>query len=306
MRILVVGGSGLVGSHILSVAKERKHDVLGTYRHFPVEGLVKLDLGDEKATEELLRQFRPDWVVHSAGWTWVDGCESDPIRAFRENCDQPVALARVCGELAISFAYFSTTYIFDGTSGPYSESDKPNPINVYAKSKWEAEQRIQQVLKGQALIPRVICVWGKEHQRKNFVYQVIRALVENRPMTIPSDQRGNPSWAGDIAWWLLLLMERRQVSVWNLAGSSESFTRESWFCEIRDAIRASLLVPNVPYPGYKAVPTSELQQVAPRPLHAGAVITKIMNFERQFTRPPSSLSPILTEIQGSFAQLLHH
>lgn len=76
--------------------------------------------------------FRPDWVVHAVGWTWVDGCEKDPERAFSVNCEQPVFLAGLCRDQG---AYFSTTYVFDGTQGPYSEEDTPNPVNVYAKSK---------------------------------------------------------------------------------------------------------------------------------------------------------------------------
>ena len=104
MRILVIGGSGLVGSHVLSEATARGHQVTGTYRNFPLPGLVPLDLADTTATQELLLATNPDWVVHAAGWTWVDGCESDPERAHRENCDQPAAVARLCRERGCRFA----------------------------------------------------------------------------------------------------------------------------------------------------------------------------------------------------------
>jgi len=96
MRVLVIGGSGLVGAHVLAEAHARGHTTLGTYRAHPVQGLEALDLADANATATLLDQWHPDAVVHAAGWTWVDGCESDPARATRENAEQPAMLAALC------------------------------------------------------------------------------------------------------------------------------------------------------------------------------------------------------------------
>ena len=122
MKILVIGASGLVGSHVRAEALARGHEVLGTYRKFPTPNLVHLDLANESQARALLESFRPEWVVHAAGWTWVDGCEKDPDRAMRENCEQPVMVARLCKEIGIRMVYFSTHYVFDGSRGPYSES----------------------------------------------------------------------------------------------------------------------------------------------------------------------------------------
>lgn len=286
MRILVVGASGLVGSHVYFEAKQRGWEVLGTYRSHPVESLTRLDLGDLGATRRLLEDFRPDCVIHAAGWTWVDGCEKDQDRAYRENCEQPEMLARLCREQGCRFVYFSTTYVFDGKHGPYDEKATPNPINVYAKSKWMAEQRVQTVMEGQALIPRVICVWGREAQGKNFVYQVIKALREDRPLTLPSDQVGNPTWAGDIAWWLLELIDEGERGIWNLAGDLENCTRVEWFCAIRDAARSVGLVPQGTAAGYIERSTEQLAQSALRPLHAGAHIAKVLTrFPRRLAAP---------------------
>jgi dTDP-4-dehydrorhamnose reductase len=293
MRILIIGSSGLVGSHVLAEAKAHGHEIIGTYRNFSVDGLVQLDLSNAASASSLLEAFKPDWVVHSAGYTWADGCEKDPKRAFLENCDQPAMLAELCRDRGCRLVYFSSTYVFDGTAGPYSEEDRPNPINVYGSSKWAAEQRIQQITNGDALIPRIICVWGLEAQKKNFVYQALRALREGRTMTLPSDQIGNPTWAGDIAGWLLSLMEENQSGVWNLAGCEENCSREQWFCQIRDAAQNKGLLSQPTDCGYKSVPTAELKQPALRPLHAGAFISKIMSFKARITRSPASLEPIL-------------
>jgi len=293
MRILLIGGSGLVGSHILAEAAARGHTVTGTYRNFPTPGLAHLDLADADATRQMLAATRPDWVVHAAGWTWVDGCEKDSARSDRENCEQPVRLAQLCREQCCRFAYVSTTYVFDGRAGPYGETDQPNPINVYAKSKWAAEQQIQSVLGGQALIPRVICVWGREAQQKNFMYQTVKALREGRTMRLPADQLGNPTWAGDIAWWLLGLMELGEAGIWNLAGDQENCPRVEWFCAIRDAARTLGLVPVGSASGYEAMTTAELNQPAQRPLHSGARIQHIQQRLPRQPRSPASLAGIL-------------
>lgn len=290
MRILVIGASGLVGSHVLAEAKSRGHELTGTFRNYPVAELTKLDLADQSATDDLLAVLKPDWVVHAAGWTWVDGCEKDPARAMRENCEQPAAVAGLCRKHGCRFAYFSTSYIFDGTKGPYTETDRPNPVNVYARSKWEGEQRVQEALGGEALIPRVICVWGREAQQKNFAYQVIKALREGRTMRLPSDQIGNPSWAGDLAWWLLELMEHGERGVWNLAGDQMNCTRVEWFCAIRNQARALGLVPTSSDAAYEAVATNVLGQPALRPLHAGVSIDRISQRFPRKTRRPQDLA----------------
>lgn len=277
MRILIVGASGLVGAHVHAESIARGHEVVGTYRSHPVPGLVPLDLADEAATRVLVETMSPDWVVHAAGWTWVDGCERDPARAMRENCEQPAMLARICREAGGRFAYFSTTYVFDGVAGPYAETDIPSPINTYARSKLAGEKAVRAESAGHSLIPRIICVWGKERQQKNFAYQVAKAVHDGKPMRIPSDQEGNPTWAGDIAAWLVDLMQAGEIGVWNLVGDSPRCLRGEWLTAITSGLAAlgqdwHTAVQNFTY---EAVPTAIMAQPALRPLRGGGLADKI-------------------------------
>ncbi len=294
MRILVIGASGLVGSHVLAECIARGHTAIGTFRNYPMPGLVQMDLADDYAVCALLDTFKPDWVVHAAGWTWVDGCEKDPDRAYRENCEQPTRLAEHCKKRHTRFAYFSTTYVFDGTAGPYSEDDKPNPINIYAKSKWKAELNIQSALEGSALIPRVICVWGKETQQKNFAYQTIKALRDQRPFLVPSDQIGNPTWAGDIAIWLLALMQMGKSGVWNI-GNSKSMTRAEWAQSIYMGAKHANMLNGSKEPKICPVGTLNLNQTAPRPLNSSLRIDKILTLHPKYCRAPHEISDLLHE-----------
>lgn len=273
MKILVIGGSGLMGSHILRAARAAGHEAVGTYRKFPLPGLVPLDCADTQAAEALIKREKPEAVVHVAGWTWVDGCEDDPARALAENAEQPESLARICRSVGAHFTYFSTSYVFDGASGPYAEDAAPNPINVYAKSKLEGEQRVREASGNGALIPRVICVYGAEAQRKNFAYQVRQAMEEGKVMMLPADQCGNPTYAWDVARWLLFLLGRKEKGVWHLAGPWPDCTRPEWAEKLTAAFTA-LGVNRHPDFGWKAVPTAELKQRALRPLKAGIVSSK--------------------------------
>ena len=267
MKLLVIGGSGLIGSHVLRAAHQAKHDAVGTFRGHAQPGLVQLDSADRAAVASLFETEKPDAVVHAAGWTWVDGCEDDPARAFAENTEQPAAVAAQCQKAGCRFVYFSSSYVFDGAAGPYAEDAAPNPINVYGKSKLRGEGQIM-AAHPRALIARVICVYGAEAQGKNFAYQVRRAMEQGQALRLPSDQRGNPTYAGDIARWLIALLEHRASGVWHLAGPWPDCTRPEWARRLVAVFEAAG-VRRHPQFAIEEVPTAELRQRAKRPLHGG-------------------------------------
>jgi dTDP-4-dehydrorhamnose reductase len=294
MRLLVIGGSGLVGSHLLAEALRRGHHAVGTFRERAVPGLEPLDAARLADFEALLDRHRPDRVIHAAGWTWVDGCEDDPARAMEENCHQPVRLAEICQRRGLRFAYISTSYIFDGSAGPYDESAVPAPINAYARSKWEAEQRLVAATDGSVLLPRVICVYGVEARRKNFAYQVGDALRVGKILTLPSDQRGNPTWAGVIARTTLDLLEREERGAFHLGGADPDCDRIAW---AEHLVRSFKQVGVEAATGFTIVSksTAILAQKALRPLHAGMV-------SRRLDRPcfgPADDAAICREIAGT-------
>jgi len=280
MRVLVIGASGLIGSHLWRIARSAGHDVIGTYCKFPLSELVPCDCSDELQVARLIQSHQPDVIVHTAGLTWVDACEDHPRRAFDQNARQPEHLARLCAARGIHFCYISTSYVFDGRAGPYAEEARPKPINVYGRSKLEGEQRIMEACNGRALIPRVICVYGAEAQKKNFAWQVHAAMQQRGEMWVAADQEGNPTFAGDIARWLLALLERREAGVWHLGGPWPECKRSDWARKLVLAfIRAGVNL----HPDFsiRAVPTTELKQRAVRPLKAGLVSTKLAGSEFQ-------------------------
>jgi dTDP-4-dehydrorhamnose reductase len=277
MRILVLGASGLLGSHVMKVARQAGHSVWGTFRHFPLPGLVACDCADLKEVRRLADQYEPQAVLHTAGWAWVDGCEDDPARAIEENALQPERIAGLCSRRDIHFSFVSSSYVFDGRSGPYNESGVPNPINVYGRSKLEGERRVLEAGSrsgGGALVARAICLYGGEARKKNFAWQVLKAMQTGATLRLPSDQQGNPTCAGDFARWLLALVEQGQRGLFHLAGPHPDCTRPEWARMLAAAFQ-SLGQRLHPKFAIEEVPTSELHQRAPRPLRAGMISSRL-------------------------------
>lgn len=286
MKFLVLGGSGLVGSHVMEAGAAAGHRMAGTTRASGHASLRQLELGDADATTRILEAVAPEVVVYAAGWTWVDGCEGDSARSHRENFEQPLAVARWCAQHDVRMVYYSTSYVFDGKAGNYVETDPVSPLNVYGRHKADAEMAVLDATGGSALVPRLICVWGREAARKNFAYQVLKAAQAKTSMTLPSDQCGNPTWAGDVANWSIRLCERSQSGIWHLAGPSPDMTRPEW---ARCILRGLAMSDRPHEVHFELRTTAELRPPASRPLRAGMDTTKAQRFHPVACREPQSL-----------------
>jgi dTDP-4-dehydrorhamnose reductase len=267
MRILVVGASGLMGWNCLKVMGALGHELLGTYHTHAMDGLVPLSLDSDSAVSSLVARFQPAAVICCAAWSWVDGCQGDPARAFRNNRDEPARLARHAHDFGASFVHFSSSYVFDGKLGPYCEEDLPNPLSVYGESKLAGEKAVLDATDGSATIVRTMGVYGEEPQKKNFVYQVRANLSAGRRMKVPLDQFGNASYAPDIATGVARLLVRKLDGIWNLAGPDPNLCRKDFALRIAReyGLDESL---------FDFVSTEELRQPAPRPRQGGLRIEK--------------------------------
>jgi dTDP-4-dehydrorhamnose reductase len=220
---------------------------------------------DGEARRRLLDHVQPEVIINCAAWSWVDGCEQDPAKARRLNTELPHRLAQEAATLGSRLIHFSSSYVFDGQAGPYSETAPPNPISVYGQTKLEGEQRVLDTLQEAACVVRTMGVYGEEPQGKNFVAQVRRTLSEGRRMTIPEDQHGNATYAGDLATGVRLLASRSMSGIWHLAGPEPTLSRATFARRI--AQEYDLDVDLLDF-----VSTDTLRQPARRPLQAGLLI----------------------------------
>jgi len=284
MRLLVVGASGLVGGHVLQAATQAGDVALGVARQAS-DTVLACAMEDLVAMERLLREFAPETVLCSAGFTWADGCEADPARSRRENFENPVVLAALCHRLGIRFAYYSSSYVFDGREGAYAESAPVSPLNAYGRDKAAAESRLAEVTDGEALVLRLIHVWGAELKGKNFAYQVRQANLDGAALFASRDHLGNPTWAGDVAAWSLELCRRQQRGLWHLAGDRPRLSRREWAEEILDGLSAL----GCPRRARLADGPMPAASATPRPLSAGLDTSKIQAFAPRPCRKPADL-----------------
>lgn len=264
LRAVVIGGSGQIGGWLSRVLKDRGHFAVGTYASTPFPGLVALDAGRREESAAWLKGQRPDVVFYPAGFTWVDGCERDPERAFAANLHEPLNLARAAADVGARFIYFSTDYVFDGRDGPYTEDSPPNPLSVYGKAKRAAEEALDQELGERSLVVRTSWVFGPEQQGKNFAYQLARTLKASQELVCPYDQISSPSYGPDVAQAVVLLAEAQVAGLIHVVGP-EVIDRVQFAQRIASALGLdSGLI--------KGVPTASMAQGAPRPL-AGGLLT---------------------------------
>lgn len=277
MRAAVIGGSGQLGGWLLRVLADRGHNATGTYGTTAFPGLIPVDAADQEAAAAWLRSQSPDAVFYPAGFTWVDGCERDPEKARAANVEQPLNLARVAAELGARFVYFSTDYVFDGQSGPYTESASPHPLSVYGQAKLEAEQALADALGDLLLVVRTTWVYGPERQGKNFAYQLAKTLSEGRPLTCPSDQVSTPSYGPDVAQAVVSLIEQGRTGLVHVAGP-DLLDRVAF----AQALAAAFgLDPSL----IEGKTTAALGQGAPRPLNSGLLTPQLDSWLPGAMRP---------------------
>lgn len=274
VRSLVVGAGGQVGAQILSQLGPALS--VPTARIAAAKGWLSLDLSQLEhvaALERELEEISLGAIYCVGGMTNVELCESNADLAMRTNCTGPELLAKMAYERNIPFVYFSTEYVFDGTSGPYREESPGSPISVYGKSKWEGEHAVQAAHPG-ALIIRTTVVYGPDAGGKNFLAALRQKLSSGDNFRVPADQISTPTYNYDLASTTVGLVQRGATGIFHVCGP-ERLSR-------LDFSRRAASFWGLDTELIRGVPTALLGQKAPRPLQAGLDITKLQTLYPEF------------------------
>jgi len=195
-RVLILGSRGMLGHDLMRVFGDR-YDVIGLDKE-------EVDITQQQATRDVIRDISPDLVINAAGYTEVDGCEKRVQEAFAVNGEGPRNVANGCRDTGAKLVQISTDYIFDGEQRrPYREDDLPSPKNIYGESKLLGERYVQRSLE-HYLIIRTQWLYGK-HGR-NFVETILALADERDKIEVVNDQLGSPTYTVDLVRAILTLV----------------------------------------------------------------------------------------------------
>lgn len=290
----MIGASGQVGRALIRVLEESGIEAIGTYHSRQITGTHKLDVSDPDAVGSCFETVKPDVVfltVNTEGG--VDYCEDHPEEAEALNVVGTRNVATCTAQCGALLVYYSTDYIFDGEAGPYSEEDIPCAINTYGRTKWEAEQLVQTLVPTH-LILRTTAVFGWDRASRNFAMQVWESLGSGTSLRVPEDQWCNPTLVDYLAEASVRLVQMGAEGIFNVVGRDRMPRSKLAKALARSmALDPALILP---------VPTSELGQVAPRPLQGGLKTKKL---ERTLGTEPLDLNESLKRFRRSWRADTH-
>jgi dTDP-4-dehydrorhamnose reductase len=185
IKTLILGAGGMLGTDLRANFPQAI-----SFTH------AELDITDKNAVFSIIERLRPELVINAAAYTKVDGCEENIELAFSVNGTAPGYIAEACERIGSKLVHFSTDYVFDGKKMEYTESDKPDPINVYGASKLKGEQAIARATERHYII-RTSWLFGLHGA--NFVDTMLKLGAANPVVRVVNDQFGKPTYTKDLA-----------------------------------------------------------------------------------------------------------
>ena len=226
MKILLTGAEGFVGSEIISQLKNiGVHEIAGFIHHTDSSGLQYKryigDITDKAFVQQSIKDFRPQTIIHCAALSHADHCEESPAECRKINVEATVTLAAAAKQAGGFFIFLSTSFVFDGKAGPYRETDKTNPINVYGQSKLEAEEILRDMLNEKLAIIRTVMVYGKKpvNGRHNILTRSIENLKNGVAIRIVNDQQRSPTYVKDLAKFVAEIAIDQRPGIFHISGT---------------------------------------------------------------------------------------
>lgn len=226
MMILITGSNGLLGQKLVKHLSKKNISFIATSKGKNRNSDCKdafyssMDICSVEDIKSVFDRFIPTHVIHTAAMTNVDECEDFPLECEKLNVEATQLLFEAAQKIGAHFQLLSTDFVFDGLKGNYSETDTPNPLSVYARSKVAAENLVLTSSYPKFSIVRTIILYGTANNlsRTNIVCWAKEALSKGEPMTIIDDQFRAPTWADDLAWACIRICSLNKTGLYHIAG----------------------------------------------------------------------------------------
>jgi dTDP-4-dehydrorhamnose reductase len=260
MRVLVTGGSGQVGNALQRAASSNVEIVAPSSQ--------ELDIRQSASVDAAFAAVRPDVVINAAAYTSVDAAEREPELARQVNAEGPARIATACRANRAYLVHLSTDYVFDGTKAtPYVESDAPNPLGVYGRTKLHGESAALSIWPHTMVLR---ASWVFSDTGNNFVKTILRLAGTSDELKVVDDQWGTPCSARSIAAAVLSAVARHAEGA-ALEGTYHfaATPRTNWHefaCQIL-ALATSVGL-SKQATSVRAITTQEFGALAPRPANS--------------------------------------
>ncbi|HUS09775.1 MAG TPA: family 1 glycosylhydrolase [Pyrinomonadaceae bacterium] len=209
--VVITGATGTLGQAFARVCEKRG-------LAYQLLSRKQLDIADHTSVAAAMDQYEPWAIINAAGYVGVDDAEDDVEKCLRENATGPECLAKECAERKVPLVTFSSDLVFDGLkTSHYIESDQPAPLNIYGRSKAEAEARVLDRFP-EALVIRTSAFFGP-WDSFNFVHSVLDSLARGRPFVAADDLTISPTYVPDLVDATLDLLVDGEHGIWHLANS---------------------------------------------------------------------------------------
>lgn len=222
MKIAIIGSNGQLGSDIVKIFDNDKHEVIPLTHD-------DIDVTNFKLSKEILENIKPDVIINCAAYVRVDDAEDFPEKAFTVNALGAGNIAIISKELNSILVYISTDYIFDGTNGqPYTEEDTPNPLNVYGDSKLVGEYFVKNILEKYYIIrsSSLFGIAGSSGKGGNFVESIIKKAKNGEEIKVVDDMIMSPTYTKDLADTIKKILDRKlPFGIYNAINNGEC----SWY-----------------------------------------------------------------------------
>ena len=272
-RILICGSNGMLGQKLaLMLSSQTDYEVLNTSieRSFVFDDRLfdytQLDITKKGDVKSLISSFHPTVILNAAAATNVDWCEVNREEAWKINVVGVENLIEAARKVGARLVHISTDYVFDGNHGPYREDDKPNPISYYGKSKLASENAVRSGAIPHTILRTIVLYGSGIGLKDSFPIWVVKNLRAGQAIRCVDDQISNPTHVSDLALAAIKGFELNRDGIYHLCGN-DRVSRFEFALQIADAfgLDRGLIRP---------VKSTELKQVAPRPLLSGFITLK--------------------------------
>jgi dTDP-4-dehydrorhamnose reductase len=290
VKILLTGANGQLGKEIVNLAANFKLELYAFSRN-------QLNITEFKQLNSAITAIKPNYIINAAAYTAVDKAETEHELAYAVNASGVKYLAQLAREYDIPLLHISTDYIFDGQKKmAYAEEDKTNPLSIYGQSKLSGENWLRETWY-KHIILRVSWVFGAYGD--NFVKTILRLAKERSELSIIADQKGAPTYAGDIAQTLLKIVECLQngQTDWGTYHYTGTPTT-SWYAFAKKIIDAAQQLDKLMLKKIIPIAALEYPSIAHRPANSELACDKI---ERVFQIKPNNWSEGLNKVINSLS-----